>query len=142
MHYDIEEIFGAGANLQLHFSFLEWLHICEQGKLHKLLLVLRQRKTLDKFVSESPDLRPTRAEFSQDFPASSIHIGGKEQLPSSSTSQKNKEIPLVTETLAKVYHQQKKYHLALEAYRQLRLEYPEKSSYFARLIKEIKAERV
>ncbi len=142
MHYDIEEIFGAGANPQLQFSFLEWLQICRQGKLQKLLRVLRQQETLNKFVEESPDLRPSRAALAQMAPAPAAQDADKERSAEAQASKQSSESPLVTETLAKVYWQQKKYHLALEAYRYLRLEYPEKSSYFARLIKEIKAERV
>lgn len=142
MHYDIEEIFGAGANPQLQFSFLEWLHICEQGKLQHLLRVLRQQETLNKFVEESPDLRPSRAALAQMTPIEPTHAPSPKSATASKSPKHSSEAPLVTETLARVYWQQKKYHLALEAYRYLRLEYPEKSAYFARLIKEIQAERV
>ena len=45
---------------------------------------------------------------------------------------------LMTETLAKVYLEQKKYQRAIQAYEILILKYPEKSSYFADLILEIK----
>ena len=45
---------------------------------------------------------------------------------------------LMTETLAKVYLEQKKYQRAIQAYEILILKYPEKSSYFANLISEIK----
>lgn len=44
---------------------------------------------------------------------------------------------LITETLAKLYKQQKKYNKAIEAYRKLSLKYPEKNIYFAARIKEI-----
>ena len=44
---------------------------------------------------------------------------------------------LVTETLANIYFEQKKYEKALMAYRKLSLKYPEKSIYFASRIKEI-----
>lgn len=44
---------------------------------------------------------------------------------------------LITETLAKIYVQQKNYEKALEAYQKLSLKYPEKSIYFASRIKEI-----
>ena len=45
---------------------------------------------------------------------------------------------LMTETLAKVFIKQKKYVKALEAYQILSLKYPEKNSFFADQIKEIK----
>ncbi|HZH71231.1 MAG TPA: tetratricopeptide repeat protein [Mariniphaga sp.] len=43
----------------------------------------------------------------------------------------------VTETLANIYLQQKKYDKALEAFEKLRLKYPEKNSYFASQIEKI-----
>ena len=45
---------------------------------------------------------------------------------------------LMTETLAKVYLEQKKYENAIKAYRILSLKYPEKSGFFADRIKAIK----
>jgi hypothetical protein len=45
---------------------------------------------------------------------------------------------LMTETLAKVFVKQKKYENALQAYQILSLKYPEKNSFFADQIKEIK----
>ncbi len=45
---------------------------------------------------------------------------------------------LMTETLAKVYLEQKKYQKAIQAYDILILKYPEKSSFFADRIKDIK----
>ena len=44
----------------------------------------------------------------------------------------------MTETLAKVYLEQKKYENAIKAYRILILKYPEKSGFFADRIKAIK----
>lgn len=53
---------------------------------------------------------------------------------------KSREEPtkLMTETLAKVYLEQKKYTKAIQAYEILILKYPEKSSFFADRINEIK----
>lgn len=51
------------------------------------------------------------------------------------------ESSLVTETLAKVYVQQKHYDKAIKAYEILRLKYPEKSGFFADRIFEIKTLR-
>ncbi len=44
---------------------------------------------------------------------------------------------MVTETLATIYLQQKKYDKAIESFRKLSLKYPEKSAYFASRIEEI-----
>jgi hypothetical protein len=44
---------------------------------------------------------------------------------------------LMTETLAKVYLEQKKFENAIQAYRILSLKYPEKSGFFADQIKRI-----
>ena len=44
---------------------------------------------------------------------------------------------LITETLANIYAEQKKYDKALEAFKKLSLKYPEKSIYFAARIEEI-----
>ncbi len=44
---------------------------------------------------------------------------------------------LITETLAMLYFEQKKYDKALEAFQKLSLKYPEKSVYFASRIEEI-----
>jgi tetratricopeptide (TPR) repeat protein len=44
---------------------------------------------------------------------------------------------IITETLAILYYNQKKYDVALEAFRKLSLKYPEKNTYFAAKIDEI-----
>ena len=44
---------------------------------------------------------------------------------------------IITETLAMIYLEQKKYDKALDAFRKLSLKYPEKSIYFATRIEEI-----
>ena len=51
------------------------------------------------------------------------------------STEENDEI--ITETLAMLYYNQKKYDKALEAFRKLSLKYPEKSVYFATRIDEI-----
>jgi len=44
----------------------------------------------------------------------------------------------MTETLARIYLEQKNYDKAIQSYRILSLKYPEKSSFFANQIKAIK----
>jgi hypothetical protein len=53
---------------------------------------------------------------------------------------KSNETPssIMTETLAQIYLEQKKYTKAIQAYEILILKYPEKSSFFADRIKNIK----
>jgi hypothetical protein len=52
--------------------------------------------------------------------------------------QKEDTSALMTETLARVYLEQRKYQKAIQAYEILILKYPEKSSFFADRISEIK----
>jgi hypothetical protein len=52
-------------------------------------------------------------------------------------SKNKQDAALMTETLAKVYLEQKKYESAMQAYRILSLKYPEKSGFFADQIKRI-----
>jgi len=70
---------------------------------------------IDKFIAANPKIIP-----SSDTPKVDI----------SSSLQINKN-ELMTETLARVYLEQKKYKKALQAYKILSLKYPEKSGFFA-----------
>ena len=84
----------------------------------------RQKKMelIDKFIESDPKLKP-------DGDAADVDIKSSLKL--------NKE-ELMTETLAKVYLEQKKYKKAIQAYKILSLKYPEKSSFFADRIKAVK----
>ena len=84
----------------------------------------RQKKMdlIDKFIESDPKLKP-------DGDAADVDIKASLKL--------NKE-ELMTETLAKVYLEQKKYKKAIQAYKILSLKYPEKSSFFADRIKAVK----
>ena len=78
---------------------------------------------IDKFIAAKPKIKPVKDKDSKPI--------AKEQPTTDYNS-------LMTETLAKVYLEQKKYESAIKAYRILSLKYPEKSSFFADRIKAIK----
>jgi tetratricopeptide (TPR) repeat protein len=83
----------------------------------------KKAELIDKFIETSPKIPPI-----------------KPGIVFSPNIDLNKEDNsyLMTETLAKVYLEQKKYQKAIQAYEILILKYPEKSSFFADRIKDIK----
>jgi tetratricopeptide (TPR) repeat protein len=88
-----------------------------------------ENSLIDKFLSSdhSPIKldKPEREEFPLD---------SENQIVAKSVDESDE---LITETLAMIYFQQKKYDKALEAFQKLSLKYPEKSVYFASRIEEI-----
>jgi tetratricopeptide (TPR) repeat protein len=84
---------------------------------------------IDKFLASTPG----KIQRKEGIPESPDNSGDEEVLKNSVSE--NDEI--ITETLANIYFQQKKYDKALEAFRKLSLKYPEKSVYFAARIEEI-----
>ena len=77
---------------------------------------------LDKFIENNPKIVP------------------KESLPKINIKESTKinHNELMTETLAKVYLEQKKYKKAIQAFKILSLKYPEKSGFFADQIQAVK----
>ena len=84
----------------------------------------KKKELIDKFIETSPRIPPVK----HDTPLPSIFYE-----PS-----KTDNSYLMTETLARVYLEQKKYQRAIQAYQILILKYPEKSSFFADRILDIK----
>ncbi|HQE33713.1 MAG TPA: tetratricopeptide repeat protein [Flavobacterium alvei] len=84
----------------------------------------KKAELIDKFIEASPKISPIKQSTETTF-----HI----DLNKSDNSY------LMTETLARVYLEQKKYLKAIQAYEILILKYPEKSSFFADRISDIKS---
>lgn len=78
---------------------------------------------IDKFIETNPKIEPDKK------------TGAAVDIKESTKLDKNE---LMTETLARVYVEQKKYKKAIQAYKILSLKYPEKSSFFADRIKAVK----
>ncbi|WP_419212678.1 hypothetical protein ACNR9Q_00790 [Maribacter sp. X9] len=128
-------------NAKEKYSFSEWLNLASKNPVERKTakpdvknVVPEKSKTkvdsvkkkkfdrIDKFIANNPKIVPT------DQKNTSIDVSG------SSKIDKNE---LMTETLARVYLEQKKYKKAIQAYKILSLKYPEKSSFFADRIKAV-----
>jgi hypothetical protein len=83
----------------------------------------KKAELIDKFIETSPKISPIKP--------------GVVFTPNIDLNKEDNSY-LMTETLAKVYLEQKKYLKAIQAYEILILKYPEKSSFFADRIKDIK----
>jgi hypothetical protein len=117
-------------------SFQEWLQLSKiqpieredpplsDEKLSEIdLEKKKQMELIDKFIETSPKIPPVK----QDAHPKIIFEPSKED-----------KSYLMTETLARVYLEQKKYQKAIQAYEILILKYPEKISFFADRISDIK----
>ncbi|MCL9807955.1 tetratricopeptide repeat protein [Flavobacterium luminosum] len=120
-----------GLNTSETHSFQEWLQLSKLKPIERneSTEVKVESKTLaekidliDKFIESNPKISPP-----------------KENIAPPAYTQKNEDTSyLMTETLAKIYLEQRKYSKAIQAYEILILKYPEKSSLFADRILEIK----
>ena len=119
-------------------SFTEWLQLTsthdepvekqntndDHGSENVLEELERKKKfeLLDKFIENNPKIVPKES-------------NPKVNIKESTKIDKNE---LMTETLAKVYLEQKKYKKAIQAFKILSLKYPEKSGFFADQINAVK----
>ncbi|RMA66527.1 hypothetical protein [Ulvibacter antarcticus] len=89
----------------------------------------RKFELIEKFIQKKPKLAPKQ--ISKDFK--------KDKIENTNLASPYTQAPeaLMTETLAKVYLQQKNYNKAIQAYKILILKYPEKSGFFADQIRAI-----
>ncbi|WP_456420567.1 hypothetical protein [Lutibacter sp.] len=121
------EILEIGKPIQFNsaepHSFNEWMQLITQKTITREEKKITKSKIIDTFIKTNPKIKAI------DKTAKNIDIS-----PESSTANDS----LMTETLAKVYLEQKKYENAIKAYHILSLKYPEKSGFFADRIKAIK----
>ncbi|MFD1293378.1 hypothetical protein ACFQ5N_05975 [Lutibacter holmesii] len=133
----IEELLEIGKPIQFKstepHSFNEWMQLISKKTIDRTEIQTNTTKKntknedkfhlIDKFIEAKPKIKPVdkNAVFQDITP-----------------KQTEENESLMTETLAKVYLEQKKYGSAIKAYRILSLKYPEKSGFFADRIKAIK----
>jgi hypothetical protein len=110
-------------------SFQEWLQLSRLRPIERKEIATeeeteRKKKLdiIDKFILTNPKIPPIKKENNTTQTATIVED----------------KTYLMTETLAKVYLEQKKYLKAIQAYEILILKYPEKSSFFADRISDIK----
>ncbi len=84
--------------------------------LEKEVLKKKKFELIDRFIENNPKIIPAKDKMSKIDIKESVKLDKNE---------------LMTETLAKVYLEQKKYKKAIQAYKILSLKYPEKSGFFA-----------
>ena len=106
-------------------SFSEWL------KLSSVKSIIREPSVRDKMISKSSIIN----QFIEKNPKLKPVIKSDNIIVSDLKNESTNS--LMTETLAKVYLEQKKYENAIQAYKILSLKYPEKSGFFADQIKRI-----
>ncbi len=104
-------------------TFNEWMQLSIQKPIQRKEKSINKFNIIDQFIKTNPKIKPVAKQ------QSNIDV-------STESTEENEH--LMTETLAKVYLEQKKYTKAIQAYHILSLKYPEKSSFFANRIKAIK----
>ncbi|KGL58616.1 hypothetical protein [Polaribacter sp. Hel1_85] len=107
-------------------SFGEWLQLSTRKPIVRkeektVKNPLKKEALIDKFIENNPKIKPL----------------AKDKIIAVPVAKNQQDSSLMTETLAKVYLEQKKYENAIQAYRILSLKYPEKSGFFADQIKRI-----
>ncbi|WP_452227686.1 MULTISPECIES: hypothetical protein [unclassified Lacinutrix] len=119
-------------NTETH-SFNEWLKLAnftpiqreEEQETSEEIKTKREKKfdLIEKFITKNPKLKPKKTA------KANINIAEAQMIQPEA---------LMTETLARIYVEQKNYKKALQSYKILSLKYPEKSGFFADQIKAVK----
>ena len=100
-------------------SFVDWLKLSNLKPIDRT----KEEKTVDIFISKKPKIN-IKAD--------------KTQTENDTNDDLSNQSGFMTETLAKLYLNQKNYEKAIQSYKILILKFPEKNSYFADQIKKIK----
>ena len=100
-------------------SFVEWLKLSNLKPIDRS----NETETIDKFISKKPKLK--------------VEVYENESTDDTMDDVSN-QASYMTETLAKLYLNQKDFEKAIQSYKILILKFPEKNSYFADQIKKIK----
>jgi putative ubiquitin-RnfH superfamily antitoxin RatB of RatAB toxin-antitoxin module len=115
-------------------SFNEWLKLARFSPIERLEDSAKEStelktsstsdkfKLIDKFITENPKIKPLK------ISSSKVNLAEAQMIQPEA---------LMTETLARIYVEQKNYKKAIQSYKILSLKYPEKSSSFANQIKAI-----
>lgn len=85
-----------------------------------------QKDAIDYFLEKNPSISSPKLDFGNSGP-----------LPDLSARSTRLEEEIVTENMAMIYLKQRNFAKALDIYRKLELKFPEKSAYFAALIKNL-----
>ena len=101
-------------------SFVEWLKLSNLKPIDRS----NETETIDRFISKKPKLK--------------VEVNENESSNDKADNLSN-QAGYMTETLAKLYLNQKNYEKAIQSYKILILKFPEKNSYFADQIKKIKS---
>ena len=139
-----EDILSLGKPLQFDkreaHSFNEWLKLtrfkpikrtkesadsnsdASENKTPQKPETVNKNELIDRFISENPKINPTTS------------VSNKGNIAKAQMIQPE---ALMTETLARIYLEQKNYKKAIQSYKILSLKYPEKSSFFANQIKAV-----
>ncbi|MBG7612740.1 hypothetical protein IU405_10825 [Polaribacter sp. BAL334] len=108
------------------YSFNQWLQLASKKPIERTenatpKIASEKEEIIEKFIQNNPKIIPLPKDKNIIVPV----------------SENKADSSLMTETLAKVYLEQKKYENAIQAYRILSLKYPEKSGFFADQIKRV-----
>jgi hypothetical protein len=135
-----EDILNLGKPLQFDrkesHSFNEWL------KLTRFKPISREEEAPNPLITEPLEASEKEKKFAliDNFIAKNPKISPKKPLTQKGNLAKAQMIQpeaLMTETLARIYVEQKNYKKAIQSYKILSLKYPEKSSFFANQIKAV-----